>query len=147
MKAVYLHIMYWDIGEHFYGNLRRDGEPTKELKHPLTATEAARLNRRDKDGPRWEKGEEACQFFSKDHVKKGAIKRYKEMFPSAIILVHGSSGTFDPQTILDGPEEFMDTINELVFRAEEIGGWDGDEIEMQHIVDEWEDVWNAFLER
>ena len=82
MKAVYLHIMYWaGIGaEHHYGDLRRDGEPTKELKHALTASEAARLNRRDKDGEHWEKGEEVRQFSSRNRVIKEAIKRYSPSY-------------------------------------------------------------------
>jgi len=146
MKVVYLHIMFWDMGEHYYGDLHRLGEPIKELKHPLTASEADRMNRRNRDGEHWEKGEEVRQFFSRDRVIKEAIKRYKEMFPGAIVLVHGSPGIYDPQTILDGPKEFMDTINELISRAEEIDGWDGDEIEMQYITEEWEYVWNAFME-
>ena len=141
-KVVYLHITSWG-GEHFYGNLRRDGE-TKELKHTLTASEADRLNRHDRE--HWEKGEEVNKFFFKNRVIRKAIKQYKEMFPGAITLVHGSFAICDPQTVLDGPREFMEAINDLVFRAEEIGGWNGDEVEMQSIADEWKDVWNAFME-
>lgn len=152
LKVVYCKISSWagrvNGAEHYYTDLSQRVSPrdTKKVWHNLTQSEADRLNRRTiqdplHPDPTWEAGEEIGHFFDRERAVKGAIAAYKEMFPGAIILVEGDIGTYEPQPILDGPPDVMKAINNLVKRADDNDGWEGDEEVMQAIADEWETIW------
>jgi len=144
----YCHMMTWigssvESAEHYYAwmQLGKDLGSRQDLQHILTESGAARRNRRKDDGPEWRAGLKTARFQSEEHLKKEAIKQYKVIFPSATVLVYGESCVFEPQAILDGPEEMKAAINELVDRAESIGWWEGDEEAMEVICDEWAELW------
>ena len=162
MKVVYCKISSW-VGtvtgaEHYSADLRQreEGDGWKTIKkkvwHTLTQSEADRLNRRTiqdslHPDPTWEVGEEVGYFFSRERAVKGAVAVYKELFPGAIILVEGDIGTYQPQYILDGPAEAMEAINRLYKCVEEIDGWEGDEVEMKAICEEWKAIWIPEFEK
>jgi hypothetical protein len=130
--------------EHWYANLVCDRgkglyAARTELKQTLTESGAARMNRRE--GGDWEAGERTNKFFSEERLKEVAIVKYKLLFPGATILVDGRNGVCDPQPILDGPAEIMETANWFVERANEVGWWEGDEDAMEVICDEWDEFW------
>jgi hypothetical protein len=56
-------------------------------------------------------------------------------------------GTYQPQTILDGPQEDMEAINDLVEQAEALDWWEEDEAAMQEIADAWEAIWIPKFEK
>jgi len=157
MKTVYCKISSW-VGrvygaEHYYADLRQrkweggEGKTHEEkVWHNLTPSEADRLNRRVEQDPeypepKWEAGEEVGYFFSRERAVAGAVAVYKELFPGAVILVEGDIGTYEPQTILDGPPEAMEALNGLVAAAEEIDWWEEDEKAMRAIQDAWKAIW------
>jgi hypothetical protein len=161
MKVVYCKISSWKGrvpgADHYYvdlerrkagGGYKRDQE---KVWHTLTLSEAERVNRRGRDrhldDKSWEAGEEVGYFFSRDRAVKGAVKAYKTIFPGAIILVEGTMGTYQPQPILDGPQEDMEAINDLVEMAEAIDWWEEDEEAMRAICDEWEAIWIPKFEK
>jgi len=145
---VYCEIMNYLLvpgAEHWYANLvcrpsAMESDTRLELKRTLTESGAARLNRRE--GGDWEAGEETNKFFTEEAVKEEAIRRYKLMFPDAVMLVDGRDGVCDPQPILDGPPKVMTTANRFVQRAHDIGWWEGgDEAAMRVLCDEWDEFW------
>jgi hypothetical protein len=144
---VYLNITNYLMcpgAEHWYGTLVGDRGPglyskEVELKHKLTESGAARMNRRE--GGDWEAGEETNRFFREEQVREEALLRYKRMFPEATILVDGRHGVCDPQPVMDGPPKIMETANRFVEEANEIGWWEGDEHAMEEICERWDDFW------
>ena len=152
MKVVYCGITSWkgrvQGAEHYYVDLVQKVYPRNEvsLRHNLTGTEADRLNRRNPD-KRWEAGEEVRYFFDRDRAVRAAVTQYKLLFPGAIILVEGDCCTYEPQPILDGPQEVMEAINELYKQAEEIYWWEEDEETMQSISDAWKAIWMPEFEK
>jgi len=134
--------------EHWYANLVCDRGPGKscdrrELKQTLTDSGAARMTRREDDGTTWEAGEETNKFFEEEDVRREAIRQYKLLFPDATILVDGRHGVCDPQPVLDGPADVMETANWFVEQANAAGWWEGDEDAMQIICDNWDGFWEG----
>ena len=135
--------------EHWYGTLvvggagwSKKGLPDRlELKQTLTGTGAARMNRRE--GGDWEAGEETNKFFDEDRVKSVAIEKYKLLFPGATILVDGRHSVCDPQPLLDGPIDTVQTADLFVAEANDVGRWEGDEDAMREICDRWDDFWEG----
>lgn len=143
LKVVYCEINSWS--EHYYVDLRQRVSPrrTHKVWHNLTFSEAERINRRGsirEPDRKFVEGEEIGFFFDRERAVKGAIATYKKMFPSAVILVEGDIGVYEPQPILDGPPEDMKALNALVERAEANDHWDNEEA-MEEITDEWEEIW------
>jgi len=113
------------------------------LKQTLTDSGAARMTRREDDGTTWEAGEETNKFFEEEDVRREAIRQYKLLFPDATILVDGRHGVCDPQPVLDGPADVMETANWFVEQANAAGWWEGDEDAMQIICDNWDGFWEG----
>jgi hypothetical protein len=150
-KVVYCKISTWAgqvIGaEHYYVDFEQRYGETVNLYHKITASEAARLNRRREESVKWEAGEDIGYFFSRERAVREAILSYKLAFPGAVILVEGEPGTYEPRPILDGPPEAMEVINNLVELAEAIDWWEEDESAMQVIQDAWKEIWIPEFEK
>lgn len=123
---VTLEITCWkgmSIGAtHYYGHLKGYiGEEYKsvELEYKMTASQAAKLNKKDEQltrssGGLYSRGSVSTRFDTEEQIIKLALKVYKQHFPGADVLILGHSYIAEPQLILDGPEEVKKIINEIV---------------------------------
>jgi hypothetical protein len=153
VRVVYLKIRTWKYtaacGEHYYADLERRRSwddwkcDSKEVWYKMSQSEADRFNRRDQyKDHKYLAGEEQRGFFDEERAIAEAIKQYKNLFPGADTLVKGDIGTYEPQFVVDCPDEAdMKRINELAQAAEDIDWWEEDEEAMQEICDEWRAIW------
>lgn len=144
---VFLKITSWNgisIGaEHYYGRLT-DFKTNKsiELTYPLTKEDAKYLNRKVTDEVgMYEEGEESERFSNEEAVISRAKKRFKILFPKAIILIRGTCDP-NPQEVLVGPKQFKNVINAL-WQRYELLDWDREEDreELEEIEEEWQGLW------
>jgi len=141
MKIAYVEILTWggiSLGAfHCYGTLWFGDKHIKLMK-VLSRSEADALNDKDRIKFKgYKAGYESERFDSEEEIKKLAIETYKTHFPKAEVLIEGRGSCLDPQEIVDGPPEFMKSGNKLFVRSEEIGGYEGDEEEMEKISKQW----------
>ena len=155
MKTVFLDIRSWvgmSIGAtHYYAHLQC-GKVRKELKYPMTASQAARINKLDNVRPgsfgAYDKGEESSRFFTMDELifRARQVWKNEEYFPGGQLLIEGDPSVYDPQTVLWCEDlEFMRLANKLVAWAERIGWWDKNEKQMKRVEKNWEWLCNKYL--
>lgn len=142
-RIVYLEIssfkMYVYNAVHYCGRLRC-GEESADLARTLSAAEAEEFNRIDGFSV-YEEGDETWRFKSKSQLKSLAVQTYREHFPDAVFLIRGSHTVADPQFVLDGPDPWRTTLNELFAQADRLGWWDGGEKDaVREVCDEWDAV-------
>ncbi len=114
--TVWLKITSWrgiSFGAiHYYGELQIDVEYPEngsfELRRTLTASQAARMNKMDRElrpgdkyAGRWRAGETTDGFDTREDVIKQARKVWKKMFPRHRRLVLGDSVYDKPEAVLD----------------------------------------------
>jgi len=151
-RIVYLDITSWQgmsIGAtHYYGKLRGyigKEYKTVELEYTMTARDAARLNKIDRDPGFgdyfWAKGEKSSRFETEEKIEAVAIATYKAHYPDAIFLAVGDSGTGEPRRCIDGPDPIKAQMNELYARYEAERGkgwWEGRWGRYDAYNDEWQ---------
>lgn len=105
--------------QHYYGEMRC-GHKRVDLKHRMSAAQAARLNKAH-DWKGYKAGSLSEHFESKEQLIAVAVESYKEHFPEAILLVQGSPVYAEPQPCLAGEPALMEKINRLAaeLKAEE----------------------------
>ncbi len=96
---------------HYYGELRY-GDERVQLKHRMSAADAARLNKAH-GWKGYRAGGLSEHFDSKDQVIALAVETYKTHFPGAILLVQGNKAYAEPQPCLAGEPVLMEKINGL----------------------------------
>lgn len=134
--VVTLEVTCWAFslgGEHYTGWVRgyrgRRDFHAVEVKHKLSAKQAAALNKKDgsKWGGRHRPGEESGRFDTRAQIERKASAMFREGFPQAIVLNTGSGCVANAQRVLVGPDWFKDKANKMYARHEEVGGYEGDE--------------------
>ena len=152
----YLRMATWvdssvAYAEHYYGRLAcGDNRKTDvEVKHPLSAAEAERLN--DTDGYTmhpYKAGELSARFFSREQLVTAAKACYRECFPSAILLIDGDSCVYDPQEVLDGPPDLVSRMNRIWQECEKLDFWEiaGNSERVNELFAEWHYLWLEHLQ-
>lgn len=137
--------------QHYYGHLYyydEDGEYCKhEIKRTLTKEAADKLTKQKNVNvsPKWfrcyEAGQEVGEFDSKSEIREIALKIWKDLLPSAVLLFEGRDAVASPQEVIaaDDPA-LMKKINDWYDECEMLGWFDGDNVkEVERISDEfWE---------
>ena len=122
--TVFLNILTFGVF-HYYGYLLFNRERI-DLEVVLTPRQAAKLNQLDghRTGEylQWSVGDTTSRVEKKATLISVAKAQWKTNFPSALILMRGSSSTAQPQEILalDGlPKERTENLHELWLQFEE----------------------------
>ena len=128
-RIVYLHITTWQgisLGAiHYYGKLHGGGREVK-LQHPLTAEQAAQVNKSAfAEGMAFgfKVGEMYHGFDDRQEIIRLARSTWREHFPDADVLVVGNPCVAEPQRVLHGPKRFKAKVNGWLHELYKTG-WD-----------------------
>lgn len=109
---------------HYYGKLcgYNDGEyKCVELKHPLTPSQATRLNKEEQSHRTWRVGVLYPGFDTEDDVIAFSVECFQEHFPAASVLVIGSATSIEPKRIVV-PARFDEQSSALVTAVDRLYG-------------------------
>jgi len=131
---------------HYYGRLRPlDGDQSFDVNYKMDKEDVKIMNKtwliKDNCLDAYKIGEKSERFRDEKRLIANARKQFKIDFPKAKVLVLGDGAVVEPQEILVGPREFKTKINRLARRAKKINYWEGNEVEMQKLCDEWHELW------
>jgi len=146
-KIAYLEISSWAgisiNAEHHYGKLVC-GNDSVELLRPLSKTDAAYLNKKNQASC-YSEGMEDNRWDFPSQLMGAALDRLSDLFPSAVLLICGSSSTLDPQEpVWAISSKALGRLQRIYVVWEEIDGWDGHNERRAKL---WADRWDRTLEQ
>lgn len=159
MRVVKLQITTWrgrvTLAEHYYGTLNWTGvdgggnraKRSHRLERPLSAAEAAELNRQDNTPGLYEAGSPTERFDSELSVRCAAVRHWVDSMPDSQLLLEQDYVEAGPAPVLAARDAVLSLeLMELHRRAQECGWWERGGKTMTAVAAEWDTLIDSLKE-
>ncbi len=147
-NLAYIETMSWDLsfgGEHFTAKVKCRTKQIDRVEYKLSRSQALSLNKKDSSIGlgHYKPGELSYRFFTEEACVAQAVKQTLEKWKHLKAIIHGESGTVQPQPIVWCTDsKIQKSVNVISDKMEKLyrentDPWTTHEKSMDKLCDKW----------